>query len=109
MIMLKRLFILVISFFLAVPVSAGVTCSNTIISTGDTNLEVLSKLKKCGKILNKDAMWKESASKENNTINKEWLVEHWYIKVSEQAGIYCYPLTFNKGVLKDIGNLEKCE
>ena len=40
---------------------------------------------------------------------KEKLVERWYIRVNERGGKYCYPLTFEDGLLQNIGNWTKCD
>lgn len=113
--MMKRLFILAILILWCVP-AYGIRCSNDIISTGDTDLEVQLKLKKCGEVINRNIIKKEITSNFNTRKNRdievsgeEQLVERWYIRISEQGGMYCYPLTFSGGILKEIGKWTKCD
>ena len=113
--MMKRLFIVGLLMLWVVP-AYGIRCSNDIISTGDTDLEVQLKLKKCGEVIKKDVIRKESTSNYNiknhrdiEINEEERLIERWYIRVNEQGGVYCYPLNFVEGILKKIGDWTKCD
>lgn len=96
------------------PVFAGIRCGNDLISIGDTPSEVMLKLRKCGEILDKEVTRKEiyveavgEDSKEK--VKKEKLIEHWYIRVKERGGMYCYTLSFEEGRLTDIGDWSRCD
>ncbi len=94
------------------PVYGGIRCENDIISVGDTSSEVTIKLQKCGEVLNKEVIKKETIideKKSGETVKKEKLVELWSIRVKERGGMYCYPLTFEEGRLQSIGNWSKCD
>ena len=72
------------------------------------------KLSECGEVLNKEIVGKETiveTDKENSNkkVKKEIITENWYIRVKERGGMYCYPLTFEEGYLKSIGNWHKCD
>jgi hypothetical protein len=113
--MMKKLFLLAILIFWSVP-AFGLRCGNDIISTGDTDLDVQLKLKKCGEVINRNIIKKEITSnyhlKNKRDIEmdaEERLVERWYIRITEQGGAYCYPLNFSGGILKEIGKWTKCD
>ena len=94
------------------------------ISEGDSSIEVMIKLNKCGEVLGKETASKETVNKVNvskekitdtreektgESVKKEIVTEIWYIRVEERGGIYCYPLSFEEGRLKSIGNWSKCD
>ena len=96
------------------PVYAGIRCENDIISIGETSAEVMIKLSRCGEVLNKEVVSKETSvdtnkKKSDEKVKKEKLMELWYIRVKERGGMYCYPLTFEEGRLKSVGNWSKCD
>ncbi len=96
------------------PVQAGIRCGNDIISIGDISSEVMIKLKKCGEVLNKEVISKETVietdvKKIGDKVKKETLTERWYIRVKESGGTYCYPLSFEEGSLQSIGIWRKCD
>lgn len=96
------------------PVHAGIRCENDIISVGETSSEVMVKLSRCGEVLNKEVVSKETSvdtneKKSDEKVKKEILIEHWYIRLKERGGMYCYPLTFEEGRLQSIGNWSKCD
>ncbi len=98
----------------AYPVQAGIRCENDIISVGDTSSEVMIKLSRCGKVLDKEVVRKETTvetddKKNGEKVKKETLTEIWYIRVKERGGMYCYPLSFEEGRLQSIGNWSKCD
>jgi hypothetical protein len=100
----KLLIIIVMVISIVFPniVFAGIRCGNDIIEIGDTTFEAQIKLQECGQVLGKDFVQKSLG---DGTINK---VENWYIRVEERGGAYCYPLIFESGVLKEIGNWKEC-
>ena len=98
----------------AYPVYGGIRCENDIISIGDTSSEVMIKLSRCGEVLNKEVVKKETIVDPNEKkpgakIKIEKIIELWYIRVKERGGMYCYPLTFEEGRLQSIGNWSKCD
>lgn len=65
--------------------------------------------------MSKEVVKKETTSKKENgtgknikKIEEEKMIERWYIRVKERGGMYCYPLTFEEGILKDIGSWKQC-
>lgn len=114
--MMTRLITAVLAIFFVCGPAYGIRCANDIISTGDTDMAVRLKLENCGEIIDRRVIKKEITSNadaknhQDVEINaEERLVERWYIRVSEQGGKYCYPLTFSEGILKEIGNWTKCD
>ena len=96
-------------FLLSDVLHAGIRCANDIISKGDTTFEVELKLKECGEVIDKQVIRKESVKKNDVEKRKEeTYIDRWYIRVREQGGKYCYPLVFEEGVLKEIGNWKRC-
>jgi hypothetical protein len=98
----------------AFPVYAGIRCKNDLISIGATSSEVMVKLSRCGEVLNKEVVRKETSvdtdEKESvGKVKKEILIELWYIRVNERGGMYCYPLTFEEGRLQSVGRWSKCD
>ncbi len=114
---MKSLTLSILMFLLTVysyPAYGGIRCENDIISVDDTSSEVIIKLSKCGEILNKEFISKETSIETNENkigekVKKETLVELWHIRVKERGGMYCYPLTFEEGRLQNIGNWSKCD
>lgn len=106
--------ILVFMFVLsAYPIHAGIRCQNDIISIGDMSFEVTAKLNICGEVLDKKIVAKETIVETNEEsadkkVKTEKLIELWYIRVNERGGPYCYPLTFEGGRLKSIGDWKRC-
>ncbi len=106
------LIVLIVTY--AYPIQAGIRCENDLISTGETSSEVMIKLNKCGEVLNKEVIRKETSvdtteNKFDQKVKKEKLIELWYIRVKERGGMYCYPLTFEEGRLQSVGNWTKCD
>lgn len=111
--------ILAIANISAYPVHAGIRCENDIIAVGYSPSEVMIKLNCCGEVLGKDIVSRETVSKitvadtkEEKTgemVKKEIVTEIWYIRVKERGGVYCYPLSFEEGRLKSIGNWNSCD
>jgi hypothetical protein len=101
---------LMISILCVYPVHAGIRCENDIISTGETTFEVEFKLKKCGEVLSKEIVRKETTKEitADKNVKEEKLIEQWHIRVNERGVMYCYPLTFESGRLVDIGRWNKC-
>ncbi|MCG8638040.1 MAG: DUF2845 domain-containing protein [Desulfobacterales bacterium] len=92
------------------PANAGIRCGNDIISTGETKVEVLVKLKSCGEILEKDAYIKESTYKKgSDEITSQVKVDQWQIRIKERGSHYCYPITFEDGELTTIGRWSRCD
>ncbi|MCG8641654.1 MAG: DUF2845 domain-containing protein [Desulfobacterales bacterium] len=93
------------------PAQAGIRCKNDIISEGDTSSEVKIKLMACGTVLDKEIVSRETVVKKktDKTVKKEKVTEIWYIRVKERGGMYCYPLSFEEGVLQRIGNWSRCD
>ena len=93
------------------PLNAGIRCANDIISTGETTSQVQMKLQLCGEVLSKEVVGEEAEKVKQGDEQKERkkLVERWYIRVQERGGKYCYPLTFEEGILQNIGNWSKCD
>lgn len=84
------------------------------LSTGQTTSEVMVKLSMCGEVLNKEVIRKDTSvdmdkDKHDEKVIREKLIELWYVRVKERGGMYCYPLTFEEGRLKSIGNWNKCD
>ncbi|WP_394699249.1 DUF2845 domain-containing protein [uncultured Desulfobacter sp.] len=67
---------------------AGVRCGNDIISIGDTKTTVVSKLRECGDILNKDTYTKEIKTQ----LNKKKVVK----KLQFKKGLIFGPFAFVK-------------
>lgn len=93
---------------------AGIRCGNDIISVGDSMAQVVMKLSKCGKVLDKNVVSTETTINRDDTsdgdkIKKKKVTEIWFIRVSERGGMYCYPLTFEEGFLKSIGDWSQCD
>lgn len=89
---------------------SGVRCDNDIISVGDTKALVASKIGSCGQVLSKDSYVKEieNSSGENST-KVQKLIDLWSVRIQEKGGnYYCYPLTFEDGILIDIGSWDQC-
>jgi hypothetical protein len=102
------------TIFCSHPIHAGIRCENDIISIGDTSSEVMIKLSRCGKVLSKEVVSKETVvdaddDKEGKKVKKETVTEIWYIRVKERGSMYCYPLSFEEGLLKNIGNWSRCD
>lgn len=96
------------------PIHAGIRCDNDIISIGDTTAEAIIKLSKCGEVLGKEVVRKETSVSTNKNesdykVKKEKLIEIWYIRVEERGGMYCYPLTFEEGRLQSVGKWSRCD
>ena len=111
-VLLLSAIILVLAFGQA---TAGIRCGNDFISPGDSTFEVTLKMEKCGEIMGKENVSKETTTtkehgpgRDTRKIEVEKMIERWYIRVQEQGGKYCYPLTFEEGILKEIGNWKKC-
>lgn len=105
------IFILMISLMFFCLAQAGIRCKNDIISEGDTSSEVMMKLMECGTVLDKEIVSRETIVEEktDRTVKKEKVTEIWYIRVKERGGMYCYPLSFEEGVLQRIGNWSRCD
>ena len=108
------IFAIVLTIISSSPLYAGIRCENDIISIGDTSSEVMIKLSRCGKVLDKEVVRKETVveidnKKNGEKVKKEKLIEIWYIRVKERGGMYCYPLSFEEGRLQRIGNWSKCD
>lgn len=97
----------------ASPTLAGIRCGNDIISIGDTSFEVMAKISRCGEVLSKETVGKETSIENGSTtgdkIKKVRVVELWYVRVKEGSNSYCYPLTFEEGRLKNIGSWKRCD
>lgn len=93
------------------PAFAGIRCGNDLISIGDSSSQVMMKLSKCGEVLGKEVVSKETIkeSKQNGETKKEKWIEKWHIRVKERGSMYCYPLVFEEGALKDIGSWSRCD
>jgi len=96
------------------PIYAGIRCENDIISVGDTSSEVRIKLSKCGKVLDKETVNKETVidvdeKKDGEKVKKETLTEIWTVRVKERGGMYCYPLLIEEGRLMDISRWSRCD
>jgi hypothetical protein len=106
--------IIAITTIYSYPIHAGIRCENDIIFIGDTSSEVMIKLGRCGEVLDKEVVSKETTvdtdeKKSGEKVKKEKLTEIWYIRVKERGGMYCYPLSFEEGRLQSIGNWSKCD
>lgn len=106
--------VLAVALVCTCPTYAGVRCENDIISIGDTPSEVMIKLSKCGEVLNKEIVSKETTVETNENVSgqkikKEKYTEVWYIRVKERGSLYCYPLSFVEGRLQSIGKWSKCD
>lgn len=108
---LKRyLYVLLVLLLSAVAAQAGIRCANDLISKGDTTFEVQLKLKQCGEVLGQEVIRKERIQGKGDVdIEVERRIELWHIRVQEQGGAYCYPLTFEEGTLKEIGSWKRCD
>ncbi|WDP92167.1 MAG: DUF2845 domain-containing protein [Desulfobacter sp.] len=109
--MLRKSSILIVSLFFIfnhAPLFAGIRCGNDIISTGNTKSVVAAKIQSCGQILDKDAYLKTVEDAEDNTIKTEKKIDLWSVRIKERGNNYCYPLTFEDGVLTDIGAWSRC-
>jgi len=87
-------------------VHAGIRCGNDIISKGDTKMDVMVRLENCGTIMDKDSYTRESGTGETKT---QTLIETWYLRVKDRGSSYCYPITFEDGVLETIGKWTRCK
>jgi hypothetical protein len=94
---------------------ADIRCGNDFISPGDSTFEVTLKMQKCGEIVGKENVGKETTTtkeygpgRDTMKTEVEKMVERWYVRVQEHGGKYCYPLTFEEGILKKIGNWKQC-
>lgn len=95
-------------------VFAGIRCGNDIISIGDTKILVTSKIQSCGRILDKDTYTKEisdsSGEEEIKTSKRiDIRIDRWSVRIKERGGYYCYPLTFEDGILTNIGSWSRCD
>ena len=111
--MLFFLTIAIITIF-SLPIHAGLRCQNDLISVDDTTSEVRQRLSKCGEVLDKETVKKETivkvgAKTDGETVKKQTVTEIWYIRVKERGGMYCYPLSFEEGRLIDIGRWSRCD
>lgn len=107
------------SIFLALAfgqATADIRCGNDLVSPGDSTFDVTIKLEKCGEVMSKENVRKETTTqkeygpgKDATKIEAEKMIERWYIRVQERGGKYCYPLTFEEGVLKEIGSWKQCD
>lgn len=95
--------------------TADIRCGNDFISPGNSTFEVTIKMEKCGEILGKENVGKETTTTKEHgpgtdtrKVEVEKMIERWYIRVQEHGGKYCYPLTFEEGILKIIGNWKQC-
>ena len=98
----------------SIPIHAGIRCQNDLISVGDTTSEVRLTLRKCGEVLDRETIKKETivdvdAKKGGKAVKKQTLTDIWYIRVKERGGMYCYPLSFEEGRLIDIGRWRRCD
>ena len=96
------------------PLHAGIRCAIDLISIGDTSSEVMLKLNRCGEVLDKEVVSKQTvvesdSTKTGETVSKETMTEIWYVRVKERGGAYCYPLTFEEGLLQNIGRWSRCD
>jgi hypothetical protein len=96
--------------------TADIRCGNDFISPGDSTFEVTLKMEKCGEIMGKENIGTETTTQKEYGPGKnltktesEKVVERWYVRVQEHGGKYCYPLIFEEGLLKKIGNWKKCD
>lgn len=82
-----------------------------LITIGETSFEVIKKLATCGMVIDKALVATHTESKKiaQGEVSEECIVERWYIRVDEKGGSYCYPLTFEEGILKEIGNWRRCD
>ena len=88
---------------------SGIRCGNDIISVGDTKTIVASKIQSCGQIIDKDSYIKETEnSSEENSIKIQKKIDLWSVRIQERGSHYCYPLTFEDGILIDIGSWDRC-
>ena len=115
---MKKSILTILTAFMTIilvhPLYAGIRCKNDLISIGDTPSEVRIKLSKCGKVLDKEVVSKETTievddSKAVDKIKKEKLIEIWYVRVEERGSMYCYPLSFEEGRLVEIGRWSRCD
>jgi hypothetical protein len=97
--------------FIVTQANAGIRCGNDLITIGETSFEVLTKLEACGHLIDKEpvATRTETDRSDQEETSEEHLIERWYIRVDEKGGGYCYPLTFEEGILKEIGGWHQCE
>jgi hypothetical protein len=107
---IKALF-LVAMVLSVVSAHAGIRCGDDLIAVGETSFEVQIKLESCGSVIAKKQVGKstETKKKGDTDVEKERLVERWYIRVNERGGTYCYPLIFEQGLLNEIGNWRQCD
>lgn len=99
----------VIIFLFSGAVFAGIRCSNDIISVGDTKILVLSKIQSCGQVLDKDSYTKEiEGLSGDDKIKIQKRIDLWSIRVKDRGSQYCYPLTFEDGILTSIGSWNRC-
>jgi len=111
---IRKILIIALSFFYVGIAFAGVRCGNDIISIGDTKITVVNKLQSCGKILNKDTYTKEietqlEENEDGEKIKIQKRIDLWSIRIQERGNNhYCYPLTFEDGILTEIGRWSRC-
>jgi hypothetical protein len=90
---------------------AGIRCGNDLISVGETSFAVQIKLENCGSVIAKEQIGTSTETTEASDaeVAEEHFVERWFIRVKERGGTYCYPLTFEQGLLREIGTWRKCQ
>ena len=100
---LKKLFVItaMVISFLVPDSSFAIRCGSDIIELGDTTFEVEMKLEECGKVLKKYVSRRPSGSSRPE-------IQRWHIRVEERVTAYCYPLTFEDGVLTKILDWTEC-
>lgn len=87
-------------------VFAGIRCGNDIISIGNTKILVTNKIQSCGRILDKDTYTKEIS---DSSGGEGIRIDFWSVRIKERGGHYCYPLTFEDGILTTIGSWSRCD
>ena len=100
---MKPFFIIALGIIgLLIPDTASaIRCGNDIIQISDTTFEVEMKLQECGEVLKKYVARRRSSSSRPEK-------QRWHIRVEERVTAYCYPLTFEDGVLTKIGDWTEC-
>ena len=91
--------------------NAGIRCGNDLIVPGETSFDVRMKLAVCGSIISEEHVGTRTDTESNGAkvVAEERVVKRWYIRVRERGGTYCYPLTFEEGILTQIGGWRRCE
>ncbi|WP_022665207.1 DUF2845 domain-containing protein [Desulfospira joergensenii] len=111
--MFQKVSILIIAIFILFNIGiafSGIRCRNDIISVGDAKILVASKIQSCGQIIDKDSYTKKieiSSGKDDIYIDKR--IDIWSVRIQERGENYCYPLTFENGILTDIGSWNRCD